>query len=143
MSDSASSYSEKVLELFGNPRNAGSFDKRDPRVGTGLVGSPESGDVIKLQIRVNERGIITETCFKTYGCPAAIASSSLVTDWLKGRTLDEAGGITSAQIASELDLPPVKIHCSILTEDAIKAAIADFRAKHGAIRPSGEKASVS
>ena len=119
------SYSEKVLDHYENPRNVGSFDKDADNIGTGMVGAPACGDVMKLQIKVEE-GIITDAKFKTYGCGSAIASSSLVTEWVKGRTLDEAGKISNSQIAEELALPPVKIHCSILAEDAIKAAINDY-----------------
>ena len=119
------SYSQKVLDHYENPRNVGSFDKTDADIGTGIVGAPACGDVMKLQIKVEE-GIITDAKFKTYGCGSAIASSSLVTEWVKGRTLDEAGKISNSQIAEELALPPVKIHCSILAEDAIKAAIHDY-----------------
>ena len=122
-------YSEKVLDHYENPRNVGSLDKNDPSVGTGMVGAPACGDVMKLQIMV-EDGIITDARFKTYGCGSAIASSSLVTEWVKGKTLDEAQTIKNTQIAQELALPPVKIHCSILAEDAIKAAIEDYRKKH-------------
>ena len=122
------SYSQKVLDHYENPRNVGSFDKTDPSIGTGMVGAPACGDVMKLQIKV-EDGVITDAKFKTYGCGSAIASSSLVTEWVKGRTLDEAGKISNSQIAEELALPPVKIHCSILAEDAIKAAVADFKRK--------------
>jgi nitrogen fixation NifU-like protein len=122
-------YSEKVLDHYENPRNVGSFDKSDPSIGTGMVGAPACGDVMKLQIKVEE-GIITDAKFKTYGCGSAIASSSLITEWVKGRTLDEAGKISNSQIAEELALPPVKIHCSILAEDAIKAAVEDYRKKH-------------
>jgi nitrogen fixation NifU-like protein len=124
-------YSSKVIDHYENPRNVGSFEKGDERVGTGMVGAPACGDVMKLQIRVNEQGVIEDARFKTYGCGSAIASSSLVTEWVKGKTLDEAGTIRNTQIAEELALPPVKIHCSILAEDAIKAAIEDFRKKHG------------
>jgi nitrogen fixation NifU-like protein len=124
-------YSDKVIDHYENPRNVGSFDKGDERVGTGMVGAPACGDVMKLQIRVNEAGIIEDARFKTYGCGSAIASSSLVTEWVKGKTLDQAGTIRNTQIAEELSLPPVKIHCSILAEDAIKAAIDDYRKKHG------------
>jgi nitrogen fixation NifU-like protein len=124
-------YSEKVIEHYENPRNVGSFDKGDESVGTGMVGAPACGDVMKLQIRVNDAGIIEDARFKTYGCGSAIASSSLVTEWVKGKSLDEAGKIKNTQIAEELALPPVKIHCSILAEDAIKAAITDYRKKHG------------
>ena len=126
-------YSTKVLDHYENPRNVGSFDKGDGQVGTGMVGAPACGDVMKLQIRVNEQGIIEDARFKTYGCGSAIASSSLVTEWVKGKTLDQAGTIRNTQIAEELALPPVKIHCSILAEDAIKAAIDDYRAKHGGV----------
>ena len=121
-------YSDKVLDHYENPRNVGSFDKSDPNVGTGMVGAPACGDVMKLQIKV-EDGIITDARFKTYGCGSAIASSSLVTEWVKGRTLDEAASIKNSEIANELALPPVKIHCSVLAEDAIKAAVNDIRAK--------------
>ena len=124
-------YSTKVIDHYENPRNVGSFEKGDDRVGTGMVGAPACGDVMKLQIRVNEQGVIEDARFKTYGCGSAIASSSLVTEWVKGKTLDQAGTIRNTQIAEELALPPVKIHCSILAEDAIKAAIDDYRAKHG------------
>ena len=124
-------YSNKVIDHYENPRNVGSFDKSDDGVGTGMVGAPACGDVMKLQIRVNEQGVIEDARFKTYGCGSAIASSSLVTEWVKGKTLDEAGTIKNTQIAEELALPPVKIHCSILAEDAIKAAIEDYRRKHG------------
>jgi len=123
-------YSEKVIDHYENPRNVGSFDKNDGSVGTGMVGAPACGDVMKLQIKVNEDGIITDAKFKTYGCGSAIASSSLVTEWVKGKTLDEATNIKNTEIAQELALPPVKIHCSILAEDAIKAAIEDYRKKH-------------
>ena len=124
-------YSDKVLDHYENPRNVGSFDKSDPDVGTGMVGAPACGDVMKLQIKVNEAGIITDAKFKTYGCGSAIASSSLVTEMLKGRTLDQAQEIKNSEIAEELALPPVKIHCSVLAEDAIKSAIEDYRKKHG------------
>jgi len=120
-------YSDKVLDHYENPRNVGSFAREVKRVGTGMVGAPACGDVMKLQIQVNEDGIITDAKFKTYGCGSAIASSSLITEWVKGKTLDQAGTIKNTAIAQELALPPVKIHCSILAEDAIKAAIADFR----------------
>jgi nitrogen fixation NifU-like protein len=123
-------YSEKVIDHYENPRNVGSFDKNDPDVGTGMVGAPACGDVMKLQIKVDENGIISDARFKTYGCGSAIASSSLVTEWVKGKTLDEASTIRNTEIATELALPPVKIHCSILAEDAIKAAIDDYRNKH-------------
>src|SRR6188508_1689788 len=124
-------YSDKVIDHYENPRNVGSFDKADASIGTGMVGAPACGDVMKLQIKVNEQGIIEDARFKTYGCGSAIASSSLVTEWVKGKTLDEAAAIRNTQIAEELALPPVKIHCSILAEDAIKAAVADYKAKHG------------
>jgi nitrogen fixation NifU-like protein len=124
-------YSNKVIDHYENPRNVGSFDKNDPGVGTGMVGAPACGDVMKLQIKVDDdTGIITDAKFKTYGCGSAIASSSLVTEWLKGKTLDQAGTIKNSEIAEELALPPVKIHCSILAEDAIKAAITDYKTKH-------------
>ena len=123
-------YSDKVIDHYENPRNVGSFDKNDPEVGTGMVGAPACGDVMKLQIKVNEEGVITDAKFKTYGCGSAIASSSLATEWLKGMSLDQATSIKNSEIAEELALPPVKIHCSILAEDAIKAAIADYKAKH-------------
>lgn len=123
-------YSQQVVDHYENPRNVGSFDKSDDSVGTGMVGAPACGDVMKLQIKV-EDGIITDARFKTYGCGSAIASSSLVTEWVKGKTLDEAAALKNSQIAEELALPPVKIHCSILAEDAIKAAVADYKAKHG------------
>jgi len=121
-------YSDKVIDHYENPRNVGSFDKNDINVGTGMVGAPACGDVMKLQIKV-EQGIITEARFKTYGCGSAIASSSLVTEWVKGKTIDEAITITNSDIAGELALPPVKIHCSILAEDAIKAAVEDYKRK--------------
>jgi len=124
-------YSNKVLDHYENPRNVGVLDKSDPNVGTGMVGAPACGDVMKLQIKVNEQGVIEDAKFKTYGCGSAIASSSLLTEWVKGKTLDEAGSIKNTQIAEELALPPVKIHCSVLAEDAIKAAIADYQAKTG------------
>ena len=120
-------YSEKVIDHYENPRNVGSFEKDDPTIGTGMVGAPACGDVMKLQIKVNNVGVITDAKFKTYGCGSAIASSSLVTEWVKGRTLAEAEQIKNSEIASELALPPVKIHCSILAEDAIKAAVNDYR----------------
>ena len=123
-------YSDRVLDHYENPRNVGSFDKSDTDVGTGMVGAPACGDVMKLQIKVGEDGIITDARFKTYGCGSAIASSSLVTEWVKGKTLAEAGTIKNTDIAQELALPPVKIHCSILAEDAIKAAVEDYRKKH-------------
>jgi nitrogen fixation NifU-like protein len=122
-------YSDKVLDHYENPRNVGSLDKEDPNVGTGMVGAPACGDVMKLQIKVGSDGLITDAKFKTYGCGSAIASSSLVTEWVKGKTLDEAASIRNTAIAEELALPPVKIHCSILAEDAIKAAVADLKRK--------------
>jgi nitrogen fixation NifU-like protein len=134
-------YSDKVIDHYENPRNVGALDKADPSVGTGMVGAPACGDVMKLQIRVNERGIIEDAKFKTYGCGSAIASSSLVTEWVKGKTLDEAMTIRNTQIAEELALPPVKIHCSILAEDAIKAAVGDYRAKRGEPLPAAEAGS--
>jgi nitrogen fixation NifU-like protein len=125
-------YSEKVLDHYENPRNVGSLDKDDAWVGTGMVGAPACGDVMKLQIKVGKDGIIEDAKFKTYGCGSAIASSSLVTEWVKGKTVDQALGIKNTHIAEELALPPVKIHCSILAEDAIKAAVADYKSKHDA-----------
>ena len=124
------SYSDKVLDHYENPRNVGALEADDASVGTGMVGAPACGDVMKLQIKVNDDGIIEEARFKTYGCGSAIASSSLVTEWVKGKTLDQALAIKNTAIAEELALPPVKIHCSILAEDAIKAAVADYRNKH-------------
>jgi nitrogen fixation NifU-like protein len=124
-------YSEKVIDHYENPRNVGSFDKGDDSVGTGMVGAPACGDVMKLQIKVGADGTIKDARFKTYGCGSAIASSSLVTEWVKGKSLDDAMKIRNTDIASELALPPVKIHCSILAEDAIKAAVQDYKAKHG------------
>jgi len=124
-------YSEKVLDHYENPRNVGSFEASDEGVATGMVGAPACGDVMKLQIKVNKEGVIEDAKFKTYGCGSAIASSSLVTEWVKGKTLDQALAIKNTQIAEELALPPVKIQCSILAEDAIKAAIADYKSKHG------------
>ncbi|MBS9434520.1 Fe-S cluster assembly scaffold IscU [Photorhabdus hainanensis] len=122
-------YSEKVIDHYENPRNVGSFDNEDPTVGSGMVGAPACGDVMKLQIKVNNEGIIEDARFKTYGCGSAIASSSLVTEWMKGKSLEQAEAIKNTEIADELELPPVKIHCSILAEDAIKAAIADYKSK--------------
>ena len=122
-------YSEKVLEHYENPRNVGRLDNNDASVGTGMVGAPACGDVMRLQIKVNTAGIIEDAKFKTYGCGSAIASSSLLTEWVKGKSLDEAGQIKNSDIAAELALPPVKIHCSVLAEDAIKAAITDYRSK--------------
>lgn len=124
-------YSEKVIDHYENPRNVGSFDKGDDSVGTGMVGAPACGDVMKLQIKVNESGIIEDAKFKTYGCGSAIASSSLITEWVKGKSLDEAMSIKNSEIAEELELPPVKVHCSILAEDAIKAAVSDYKKKKG------------
>lgn len=123
-------YSNKVIDHYENPRNVGSFEKGDQSVGTGMVGAPACGDVMKLQIKVSDNGIIEDAKFKTYGCGSAIASSSLITEWVKGKSLDEALAIKNSAIAEELALPPVKIHCSILAEDAIKAAVADYRKKH-------------
>ena len=122
-------YSEKVLDHYENPRNVGGFDKEDTNVGTGMVGAPACGDVMKLQIKVNDDGVIEDAKFKTYGCGSAIASSSLLTEWVRGKTLEEASQIKNTEIAEELALPPVKIHCSVLAEDAIKAAITDYRSK--------------
>jgi nitrogen fixation protein NifU and related proteins len=132
-------YSDKVIDHYENPRNVGSFDKKEDGVATGMVGAPACGDVMKLQIKVNKEGIIEDAKFKTYGCGSAIASSSLVTEWVKGKTVDEASTIRNTQIAEELALPPVKIHCSILAEDAIKAAIADYRKKYGGAEAEPEK----
>src|SRR6476469_5983631 len=129
----STAYSDKVLDHYNHPRNVGALDKKDPNVGTGMVGAPACGDVMKLQIKVNpSTGVIEDARFKTYGCGSAIASSSLVTEWVKGKTLDEAASLKNSQIAEELALPPVKIHCSILAEDAIKAAVDDYRKKHEA-----------
>src|ERR671914_1638739 len=125
-------YSDRVLDHYNNPRNVGSLDKSDPHVGTGMVGAPECGDVMKLQVKVNpDTGIIDDAKFKTFGCGSAIASSSLATEWLKGKTVEEAMGIKNTQIVEELALPPVKVHCSVLAEDAIKAAVADYKKKQG------------
>ena len=126
-------YSEKVIDHYENPRNVGSFDNSDDSVGSGMVGAPACGDVMRLQIKVNEQGIIEDAKFKTYGCGSAIASSSLATEWMKGKTLDEAETIKNTQLAEELALPPVKIHCSVLAEDAIKAAVRDYKQKKGLI----------
>ena len=137
------SYSNKVIEHYENPHNVGTLDKDDPNVGTGLVGAPACGDVMRLQIKVNDQGVIEDAKFKTFGCGSAIASSSLATEWIKGKTIDEAAGIKNSQIAEELSLPPVKIHCSVLAEDAIKSAIEDFKKKRAARRslaPEAEKA---
>ena len=125
-------YSEKVIEHYENPRNVGTLDKDDPNVGTGLVGAPACGDVMRLQLKIREDGVIEDAKFKTFGCGSAIASSSLATEWLKGRTVEEAGKIKNTDIVNELKLPPVKIHCSVLAEDAIKAALADYREKQAA-----------
>jgi nitrogen fixation protein NifU and related proteins len=133
-------YSEKVIDHYENPRNVGSFGKDELGVATGMVGAPACGDVMKLQIKVGPDGIIQDAKFKTYGCGSAIASSSLVTEWVKGKTVDEAATIRNTQIAEELALPPVKIHCSILAEDAIKAAVADYRKKYGADTDADKKA---
>ena len=124
-------YSDKVIDHYENPRNVGTFDKDDSDVGTGMVGAPACGDVMRLQIKVNDAGIIEDAKFKTYGCGSAIASSSLITEWVKGKSLDDALAIKNSQIAEELELPPVKIHCSILAEDAVKAAVADYKKKKG------------
>jgi nitrogen fixation protein NifU and related proteins len=132
-------YSDKVIDHYENPRNVGSFEKGDETVGTGMVGAPACGDVMKLQIKVGADGRIEDARFKTYGCGSAIASSSLVTEWVKGKTLDEATTIKNTHIAQELSLPPVKIHCSILAEDAIKAAVEDYKKKHGAAAPAEAK----
>jgi nitrogen fixation NifU-like protein len=126
-------YSEKVIDHYENPRNVGKLDAEDPNVGTGMVGAPACGDVMRLQIKVNEQGIIEDAKFKTYGCGSAIASSSLATEWMKGKTLDEAETIKNTQLAEELALPPVKIHCSVLAEDAIKAAVRDYKQKKGLV----------
>jgi len=126
-------YSEKVIDNYENPRNVGKMNAEDPDVGTGMVGAPACGDVMRLQIKVNEQGIIEDAKFKTYGCGSAIASSSLATEWMKGKTLDEAETIKNTQLAEELALPPVKIHCSVLAEDAIKAAVRDYKQKKGLI----------
>lgn len=123
-------YSEKLMDHYENPRNVGTLDKNDESVGTGMVGAPACGDVMRLQIKVNDEGVIEDAKFKTYGCGSAIASSSLVSEWVKGKTLEEAAKISNAEIAEELALPPVKIHCSILAEDAVKAAIDDYKSKH-------------
>ena len=120
-------YSDKVIDHYENPRTVGTFDKNDESVGTGMVGAPACGDVMRLQIKVNDEGIIEDAKFKTYGCGSAIASSSLITEWVKGKSLDDALAIKNSEIAEELELPPVKIHCSILAEDAVKAAVADYR----------------
>ncbi|WP_024329469.1 Fe-S cluster assembly scaffold IscU [Thioalkalivibrio sp. ALR17-21] len=133
-------YSDKVMDHYENPRNVGSFEKGDESVGTGMVGAPACGDVMKLQIKVNDDGVIEDARFKTYGCGSAIASSSLLTEWVRGKSLEEASQIKNTQIAEELALPPVKIHCSVLAEDAIKAAISDYQEKHGAEEPEQKTA---
>ncbi len=131
-------YNEKLIEHYENPRNVGALDKTDPNVGTGLVGAPACGDVMKMQIKVSDDGVIEDAKFKTFGCGSAIASSSLATEWIKGRSLDDAETIRNTQIAKHLSLPPVKIHCSVLAEDAIKAAISDYRQKHTAGEEAAE-----
>ena len=136
-------YSEKVIEHYENPKNVGTLDKDDPNVGTGLVGAPACGDVMRLQIKVNAAGVIEDARFKTFGCGSAIASSSLATEWIKGKHIDEAATIENSQIAEELNLPPVKIHCSVLAEDAIKGAIEDFRQKRAAERALCEPSAVA
>jgi nitrogen fixation NifU-like protein len=137
-------YSDKVIDHYNHPRNVGSLDKKDPNVGTGLVGAPECGDVMKLQIKINpETQVIEDAKFKTFGCGSAIASSSLATEWVKGRTVDDALTIKNTEIVKELNLPPVKIHCSVLAEDAIKAAIRDYKEKQGGVEEEREEISVS
>jgi nitrogen fixation NifU-like protein len=136
-------YSEKVIQHYENPLNVGSFDKDDPNVGTGLVGAPACGDVMKLQLKISDAGIIEDAKFKTFGCGSAIASSSLATEWVKGMTLDQAMAIKNTQIVEELSLPPVKIHCSVLAEDAIKSAIADYKAKREAKRGATKQAGTA
>jgi nitrogen fixation NifU-like protein len=136
-------YSSKVIEHYENPRNVGSLDKSDPSVGTGLVGAPACGDVMKLQLKINDDGVILDAKFKTFGCGSAIASSSLVTEWVKGMSIDQAEQIQNSTIAEELNLPPVKIHCSVLAEDAIKAAIADYRKKRSERAPAAKSAAKS
>jgi nitrogen fixation NifU-like protein len=133
-------YSDKVIDHYENPRNVGTLDKSDPNVGTGLVGAPACGDVMRLQIKFSDDGVIQDAKFKTFGCGSAIASSSLITEWVKGKTIDEALTIKNTQVAAELALPPVKIHCSVLAEDAIKAAIADYKRKRLAVAPASAKA---
>ena len=133
-------YSDQVIDHYENPRNVGNLDKNAKNVGTGMVGAPACGDVMRLQIQVDDNGIIEDARFKTYGCGSAIASSSLVTEWLKGKSLDQAGEIKNMDIAEELALPPVKVHCSVLAEDAIKAAISDYKGKHGVAAPAEEAA---
>jgi nitrogen fixation NifU-like protein len=134
------SYSDKVIDHYENPRNVGTLDKEDPTVGTGLVGAPACGDVMRLQIKVNDQGVIEDAKFKTFGCGSAIASSSLATEWIKGKTVDEAAAIKNSAIVEELNLPPVKIHCSVLAEDAIKSAIADYRKKQAEKRGGTDSA---
>jgi nitrogen fixation NifU-like protein len=129
-------YSDKVLDHYNQPRNVGSLDKNDPDVGTGVVGAPECGDVMRLQIKVNDKGVIEDAKFKTFGCGSAIASSSLATEWVKGRTVEDALKIRNTDIVQELALPPVKVHCSVLAEDAIRAALADYQKKHGTAQPA-------
>ena len=136
-------YSDKVIDHYEHPRNVGSFGKDEPGVATGMVGAPACGDVMKLQIKVNKAGVIEDAKFKTYGCGSAIASSSLVTEWVKGKTVDEAATIRNTQIAEELALPPVKIHCSILAEDAIKVAVEDYKKKHGQAAITAEEQKVA
>ncbi len=136
-------YSEKVIDHYENPRNVGTLDKADPNVGTGLVGAPACGDVMRLQLKITDEGVIEDAKFKTFGCGSAIASSSLVTEWVKGKTVDEATKITNREIAKELSLPPVKIHCSVLAEDAIKAAIADFKKKRSERQVGAVKATTT
>jgi len=136
-------YSDKVVDHYENPRNVGTLDKADPNVGTGLVGAPACGDVMRLQLRISDEGIIQDAKFKTFGCGSAIASSSLVTEWVKGKTVDEATLITNKEIAKELSLPPVKIHCSVLAEDAIKAAIQDFKKKRAERQAGAAKAATT
>jgi nitrogen fixation NifU-like protein len=135
-------YSEKVIDHYENPRNVGTLDKADDAVGTGLVGAPACGDVMRLQIRVNDEGVIEDAKFKTFGCGSAIASSSLATEWIKGRHIDEAATLQNSQIAAELNLPPVKIHCSVLAEDAVKSAIEDYRKKQAARRALAAEAAL-
>lgn len=136
-------YSDKVIQHYENPQNVGTLDKEDPSVGTGLVGAPACGDVMRLQIRVSDDGVIEDAKFKTFGCGSAIASSSLATEWIKGKNIDEAATIKNSQIAEELNLPPVKIHCSVLAEDAIKSAIEDFRKKRAAQKALAEPAAAA
>ena len=135
-------YSDKVIDHYANPRNVGSFAKDDPDVGTGIVGAPECGDVMKLQLKISDEGIVEDARFKTFGCGSAIASSSLATEWLKGKTLEEASAIRNTAIVEELSLPPVKVHCSVLAEDAIKAAIKDYQQKQTAAEPQAATAAV-